>query len=242
MKAPKIPKHMRKAPQKGLPFALPPIPQVAFPDTSDPPAKRKRGRPPKQAPGVLPTASGQLLPRKRKHADSVAPVAQPAALSDYRDVYADHALRVLMLGHTRKELAQYFGVSESDIARWERDYDAFAKTLRVGIANASVPVVHALHKRATGFVQETPGEYILDNEGRPRLDPDGKPMRRLIVQYFPPDTAAIQTWLKAHYKPVWGQEVKAEVVGSVALTATHEARKNLLEIFNAPPDKPPERA
>lgn len=241
MKAPKIPRHKQKPPTNGLPFALPPVPDVAFDGPQEPPAKRKRGRPPKQAPGVLPTASGMLLPRKRKHADSVAPVHQPAAMSDYRDVYADHALRVLMLGHTRKELAQYFGVSEADINRWERDQEPFAKTLRVGIANASVPVVHALHKRATGFVQETPGEYILDQSGNPRLDPDGKPMRRLIVQYFPPDTAAIQTWLKAHYKPVWGQEVKAEVVGSVAVTATQEARKNLEAIFNAPPDQPPER-
>ena len=240
MKAPKIPLHKRKAASQGLPFQLPPIPQVDFSSPQEPP-KRKRGRPPKQAPGVLPTASGRLLPSKRKHPDSVAPVHQPAAMSDYRDVYADHALRVLMLGHTRKELAQYFGVSIEDINRWERDQDAFAKTLRVGIANASVPVVHALHKRATGFVQETPGEYILDNEGRPRLDPEGKPMRRLIVQYFPPDTAAIQAWLKAHYKPVWGTEVKAEVLGSVSLTATQEARKNLELIFNAPPDQPPER-
>lgn len=229
-------------------------PHVHYPKPKAPKEPKKRGRPPKDpldtirdkytrktiGAGLPPTRDRIAATKKRQYDDSVSAVLQPISNADYKEVYADHALRVLMLGHTRIELAKYFGVEPRVLDQWAVQNETFAKVLRVGIANSLVPVVHGLHKRATGFTQETPGEYILDGDGNYKLDKDGNPRRRLIVQYFPPDTAACQTILKAHYKAVWGQEVK-EAPGGVNGVLALEARKKLEDIFNAPPDKAPER-
>lgn len=188
-------------------------------------------------------------PIPRYHADSVDPIDQPRNINHrdtgYMPAYADHALRVLALGIGKKGLASYFGVKVETIDQWAESHPSFEQILRKGLADSSSKVVHALYKRAVGYEYEPKGRILTDQNNCPLVDPVTGEERRAYRDpiYYPPDVAAAQAWLKAHYPDTWGvgPGSAGNTAMNVALTVTNEARNRLLEIFNANASTPPEK-
>lgn len=161
---------------------------------------------------------------------------------EYKPEFDEQATGVALLGKSYSEIAEFFGISPTKLVKWMDEYPSFAMAVKRGMDQADMPVVIALRKRAVGFTQETPGPYLIGRDGEPVIDPiTGMPMRQLIVQYFPPDTAAASKWLGSRQRKVWGDVSKVESVNTtIQAQSVQEARKALEEIFNAPPDLPPE--
>lgn len=99
-----------------------------------------------------------------------------------------------LLGHTNREIAQVFGISEATLARRLREQHADAEAggfesvltaLKKSREVADAEVVHALFRRATGF--------------------------KLGKLYYPPDTTAAIFWLKNRQPERWRDVSKTEV-------------------------------
>ena len=103
-----------------------------------------------------------------------------------------------LFGHTNREIAQIFGISEATLARRIREEHAeAAKSGRESVLTAlkkarevaDAEVTQALFRRATGF--------------------------RLGKMYFPPDTTAAIFWLKNRQPVRWRDVHRTEVSGEV---------------------------
>lgn len=159
----------------------------------------------------------------------------------YRPEYAEQATGLALLGHDYKDMAVFFGVPDTTIAYWVTSQPDFANAIRRGSTMADMQVVASFRKRAIGFTQETPGPVMVDREGNIQYGPDGKPMRQMIVQYFPPSESACSKWLSSRQRKVWGEVTKVESTVTATVQSATEARRNLAAIFAAPIDQPPEK-
>lgn len=118
----------------------------------------------------------------------------------YKPEYAKMAYKLCLLGKTDMELGDFFGVNESTINSWKKDWPEFGQALKDGKCIADADVAQALFHRAIGYSH--PAQKIMQNNGVP-----------VIVDYterFPPDTAAAIIWLKNRQRKTWNDRPKQE--------------------------------
>lgn len=127
--------------------------------------------------------------------------------SDYRPEFAGIAFNLMLLGFTRKKLAQVFGVDERTVYRWQQDYPEFCQALCRGGAQADGEVAEALFNRAKGAV--VPDVHIALHEGRPVITPTAK--------HYPPDVGAARLWLKNRQPELWKEKVEVIEKPTIAL-------------------------
>ncbi len=96
------------------------------------------------------------------------------------------AHKLALLGQTDKEMADFFGVSESTLNLWKLKHPKFSESLKRGKTVADVAVVESLFKRATGFTKKA--VKIMQAEG--------KSFEHVYDEYYPPEVGAIVFWLK----------------------------------------------
>lgn len=106
--------------------------------------------------------------------------------TDYKDEYCEQVERLCKLGVTDKEIADYFDVDVSTVNDWKLKHPEFSESIKAGKIEADAKVAAALHKKACGF--ENDEVKIFQYEGAPLVVP--------YKAYYPPDTAAINIWLK----------------------------------------------
>lgn len=106
--------------------------------------------------------------------------------TDYRDEYCEQVEKLCKLGATDKEIADFFEVTEQTINNWKSDYPEFFESIKRGKIIADAEVAESLFKKATGFTNEE--VKIFQSDGKPLIVP--------FTAYYPPDTAAINIWLK----------------------------------------------
>ena len=56
--------------------------------------------------------------------------------SEYREEYAEQALKLCLLGATDKEIAEFFSVSEQTLNSWKKKFPQFLESLKKGKAVA----------------------------------------------------------------------------------------------------------
>lgn len=118
----------------------------------------------------------------------------------YKPEYADIGRKLCLLGKIDVELAEIFGVDESTIYTWKKDFPEFAQALRDGKQFADANVAEALYHRACGYKHKA--QKIMQNNGVP-----------VIVDYterYPPDTAAAIIWLKNRQRKHWNDRPTAD--------------------------------
>lgn len=106
--------------------------------------------------------------------------------TDYKEEYCVQVEKLCKLGATDKEIADFFEVDESTVNRWKLEYPEFCESIKKGKIIADAEVAESLYKKATGFTNEE--VKIFQSDGKPLIVP--------FTAYYPPDTAAINIWLK----------------------------------------------
>lgn len=106
--------------------------------------------------------------------------------TDYREEYNEQVEKLCKLGATDKEIADFFDVTEQTVNNWKSEHPEFFESIKRGKILADAEVANSLYKKATGFTNEE--VKIFQYEGESVIIP--------FKAYYPPDTAAINIWLK----------------------------------------------
>lgn len=124
--------------------------------------------------------------------------------SDYRDDYADEALKLARLGATDVQIADFFNVDVRTIYRWKNDKPKFCHALEVGKDQLDARVENSLYHKAVGF--ERPAVKVFQYEGAGVIVP--------YTEYYPPDTASMIIWLKNRQPDKWRDKMEHELTVS----------------------------
>lgn len=111
----------------------------------------------------------------------------------YRAYYADQAYKVCLLGATDKQLASFFGVSESTINLWKLRHQEFLESVTRGKNIADAEVAAALFKRAVGYDHDAV-KIFRYGEAATIIT---------LRKHLPPDTRACLFWLKSRQPDKW---------------------------------------
>ena len=84
--------------------------------------------------------------------------------SEYREEYAEQALKLCLLGATDKEIAEFFSVSEQTLNSWKKKFPQFLESLKKGKAVADANVASRLYSRAIGY--DARATKFATNEGK----------------------------------------------------------------------------
>lgn len=117
-------------------------------------------------------------------------VGRPSA---YKPEYCEQAIKLCRLGSTDKDMADFFGVSETTFNNWKNDYPEFLESIKKGKEFSDAEVADRLFKRATGY--EHPEDKIFLHEGEPVVVP--------TVKHYPPDPISAIFWLKNRQRKRW---------------------------------------
>ena len=111
----------------------------------------------------------------------------------YKSENAEQARKLALLGATRVELADFFGVNPNTIRDWQLVDAEFDRALSEGRAEADSRVERALFQRALGYSYEATKVF----------ERNGKIVEHTVLQEVPPDTTACIFWLKNRASDRW---------------------------------------
>lgn len=118
--------------------------------------------------------------------------------AQFKPEYCEQAEKLCKLGATDKEIADFFGVSETSINNWKLRYSEFVESLKRGKMIADANVVDKLFNRAMGYSHES--EKIFNNEGMITRAP--------FIEHYPPDVTACIFWLKNRQPKKWRDKIE----------------------------------
>ncbi|MHC5225531.1 terminase [Ignatzschineria sp. LJL83] len=119
----------------------------------------------------------------------------------YRDSFVEDAYKLSLLGLIDKQLAFFFGVSESTLNRWKLAYPEFSEALKRGKALADAEVVEALYRSAIGFSYEE--SVVKEFNGRIEVIK--------TIKHRPPSSAAMIFWLRNRQPDKWSNNPSPKV-------------------------------
>lgn len=124
--------------------------------------------------------------------------------SSYKPEYAAQAEKLCKLGATDVELADFFGVSDRTIHRWQAQFPEFCQALKTAKEIADERVERSLYHKAVGYSFEAVKIFM----------PAGasEPVYASYREHVPPDTTAAIFWLK-NRKPREWRDVRQHEVG-----------------------------
>lgn len=121
--------------------------------------------------------------------------------SEYREEYAEQALKLCLLGATDKEIAEFFSVSEQTLNSWKKKFPQFLESLKKGKAVADANVASRLYSRAIGY--DARATKFATNEGKITDKVE-------YLEHYPPDTTAAIFWLKNRQPGKWRDKKEVE--------------------------------
>lgn len=113
--------------------------------------------------------------------------------SAFKPGFVEQAKKLCELGATDVEIADFFGVSDRTLYRWQAQHVEFCQALKVGKEVADERVERSLFHRATGYTFDS--EKIFQFQG--------KIVRAKSREHVPPDTTSMIFWLKNRRPEVW---------------------------------------
>lgn len=152
--------------------------------------------------------------------------------SEYKEEYNKLAYDYTLLGATDKQLAEFFGVSESTIDNWKNEYPEFLGSIRAGKEIADMQVAKSFFQNAKGYVTKNLKpirKKVWDSEAERLVDEIE--IVEEIVQH-PPNTNAGIFWLKNRQPDKWKDKTEVETTqGQPDLSKlTDKEKAQLLEI------------
>jgi len=157
---------------------------------------------------------GMAAPKGNKYASG------HGAPSLYKPEYNDQAFKYCLLGATDSELANFFEVTETTINNWKKDYPSFFESIKDGREKADANVANSLYKRATGFEKQAVKIFCDTKTGEVTEAP--------YMEYYPPDTTAINSWLNNRQRDKWKQRQDTTISGDKDNPLQLESTINLI--------------
>ncbi|KRG65173.1 terminase [Stenotrophomonas humi] len=135
--------------------------------------------------------------------------------SKYSQELDEQAERLCRLGATDKDIAQFFGVTETTLNNWKLRHPSFLESLKRGKDEVDSQVEQSLFRRATGYSHDD--VHISSYQGAVTLTP--------IIKHYPPDPTAMIFWLKNRQPDRWRDKRE----GTDGDDGLHDALKKLIE-------------
>jgi hypothetical protein len=129
-------------------------------------------------------------------------MAKSGRPTSYRKEFCKQAEKLCELGATDRELAEFFGVTERTVYRWQIEHEEFCQSLKAGKDSADERVERSLYRRAVGYSFDS--VKIMQDKGNELIVP--------FVEHVPPDVTACIFWLKNRRSKDWRD--KREVTGT----------------------------
>ena len=121
-------------------------------------------------------------------------VEQPWHRKDPPANAADTAGKLCVLGHTDKEIADFFEISVPHLTKWRAENPAIAQAMKSGKELSDERVERSLYSRATGYSYDAVKIFC---------SKDGVVTTVPYVEHAPPDTGACAFWLKNRRPELW---------------------------------------
>ena len=122
--------------------------------------------------------------------------------SKYKTEYCEQGKKLVMLGATDDQMADFFEVAVSTLKLWKVQHPEFSDALKQSKAQKDAMVERSLYERATGY---TCKETKVFNQG-------GEIITKDIEKFYPPDPTAQIFWLKNRQPQLWRD--KREITGA----------------------------
>lgn len=135
--------------------------------------------------------------------------------SKYGPELDEQAEKLCRLGATDKDIAQFFGVTETTLNNWKLRHPSFLESLKRGKDEVDSQVEQSLFRRATGYSHDD--VHVSSYQGAVTLTP--------IIKNYPPDPTAMIFWLKNRQPEKW-RDKRESGEGDEGL---QEALKKLIE-------------
>lgn len=113
--------------------------------------------------------------------------------SKFKPEFIDQAEKLLRLGATDKDLAEFFKVTERTLYRWKLEFPEFCQALKLTKEQQDQIVEQSLYRLATGYTYRS--EKIFQYEG--------VPVRAKTQVHVPPSVTAQIFWLKNRQRDKW---------------------------------------
>lgn len=171
-----------------------------------------------------------------RHDDSDGPKNMGGRPSSYQPEYAEQAYQQCLLGATDATLAEFFGVAESTIYEWKKQYPEFCEAIKSGKAPADGNVASALYERATGaeWVEEQAIKVkTVQYEGGKRVIEEERVEVVEVTRRAPPDTTAAIFWLKNRRPDAWRDKQDLEHSGKIQVENLESLTDEELEAIAA---------
>lgn len=133
----------------------------------------------------------------------------------YRPEYAEEQKKLLMLGATDQEVADYFGVAKSTIYEWRLKNQEFSDSVLEGRQRPDMEVAFSAYERAKGkwITEEVPTKVkrIIYGENGKKIQEHEEVVITHVQKFIPPDPTSIQFWLKNRKQVAWQDRKQVEV-------------------------------
>lgn len=123
--------------------------------------------------------------------------------SSYKPEFVEQARKLCQLGATDLELADFFGVTDRTIYRWQTEFPEFCQALKAGKDPADDRVERSLFHRANGYTYDAVKIMAVK----------GEVVKVPYREHVPPDTTACLFWLKNRRPDKWRDIQKHEIGG-----------------------------
>ena len=116
-----------------------------------------------------------------------------AEMTVFDPAFVERAYHYALLGTSDVQMASFFAVKPTQLARWRREQPLFVQAIAQGRALADAQVAQALFRRATGF-------ELLEEDVR---TVSGEVVITQVTKRYPPETSAAIFWLKNRRPDLW---------------------------------------
>lgn len=130
-------------------------------------------------------------------------MARTGRPSGFKPEFVKQAKKLCELGATDREIAEFLGVTERTVYRWQHEHAEFCQALKVGKAVADDRVERSLYRRAVGYTFDA--VKIMQYEGDEVIVP--------YEEHIAPDVTACIFWLKNRRGDKWRDKTNHELTG-----------------------------
>ena len=117
--------------------------------------------------------------------------------TSYRPAFVKKAFELCLLGAGEERIAEHLGISHRELKRWRHQYPRFNEAFISGREGADAKVAGALYLKAAGFERKSERVHVLK---------DGTVVRVPVVDYYPPDSAALAFYLSNRQREWWRKD------------------------------------
>lgn len=142
-----------------------------------------------------------MKPKRRKKKPYPAPTSErPRGRPlEYDPAYCAQAGRLVRLGLTDAEIAQFFEVAPVTIWRWKDTFPDFCSAIARSKDEVDDLVEQSLYKRAVGFSQDAVKVFMPAGAPEPVYAP--------YVEHIPPEVNAARLWLTNRRPGTWRDKI-----------------------------------